>query len=328
MILQIQLMFKSHIQVFGALCFGTNGSAWMGTAVLVTNMRNFPLSRGTVAGVMKGYMGLSGAVFTLAYIGALQTSSKNFLLFLTIGIPFVCVLMMYFVRPCIPSLEDDRIERNHFLAVQISSVVLGVYLLVTTSIIESLSVSNIICYVLVGVMALIILTPILIPLKMTICPARSIIPINDQTRGLIDEDDIPSLPDETPLLGDFMETDESFDIDLLYAEGEGAVKKKRPRRGEDFSFREAVVKADFWLLFMSYFFAVGSGVTVLNNLAQIGIASGINDTTILLSLFSFSNFFGRLVGGVVSEHFVRYIKHVFIFRFYIWFVEPNPESNG
>ncbi|KAI4379370.1 hypothetical protein MLD38_005680 [Melastoma candidum] len=35
---------------------------------------------------------------------------------------------------------------------------------------------------------------------------------------------------------------------------EGAVKKKRrTKKGEEFSFLEALVKADFWLLFLVYF---------------------------------------------------------------------------
>ncbi|XP_024983892.1 protein NUCLEAR FUSION DEFECTIVE 4-like isoform X2 [Cynara cardunculus var. scolymus] len=50
---------------------------------------------------------------------------------------------------------------------------------------------------------------------------------------------------------------------------------------------------------------VGSGVTVLNNLAQIGIAQGVHNTAILLCLFGFCNFVGRLSGGAISEHFAR-----------------------
>ncbi|KAB1219421.1 hypothetical protein CJ030_MR3G001096 [Morella rubra] len=39
------------------------------------------------------------------------------------------------------------------------------------------------------------------------------------------------------------------DVETLLAVGEGAVKKKsRPHRGKDFKFREALIKADFWLL--------------------------------------------------------------------------------
>jgi predicted MFS family arabinose efflux permease len=66
-----------------------------------------------------------------------------------------------------------------------------------------------------------------------------------------------------------------------------------------------LVKADFWLLFIVYFCGVGTGVTVLNNLAQVGMAVGADDTTILLCLFGFCNFVGRILGGSVSEYFVR-----------------------
>ncbi|KAF7806463.1 protein NUCLEAR FUSION DEFECTIVE 4-like [Senna tora] len=111
------------------------------------------------------------------------------------------------------------------------------------------------------------------------------------------------------MLGSFGDTDDSSEgeVAMLLAVGEGAVnkKKRKPKRGEDFKLREAVIKADFWLLFLVFFVGVGTGVTVLNNLAQIGIAQGVQDTTILLSTFSFCNFVGRLGGGVVSEHFVR-----------------------
>ncbi|CAH2057548.1 unnamed protein product [Thlaspi arvense] len=196
-----------------ALCLATNSSAWIGTAVLVTNMRNFPLSRGTVAGILKGYGGLSAAVYTEVFGVLLQNSSPKFLMFLTVGIPL--------------GILDTK-------------------------------------------------QPLLEP--------------------------SPS----TSNLGSFHESDSALDLDMLLAVGEGAVKKKRrPRRGEDFKFGEAFIKADFWLLFLVYFAGVGTGVTVLNNLAQIGIAQGTHDTTILLSLFSFCNFVGRLGGGAVSEHFVR-----------------------
>jgi predicted MFS family arabinose efflux permease len=48
-------------------------------------------------------------------------------------------------------------------------------------------------------------------------------------------------------------------------------------------------------------------VTVLNNLAKIEMAADAdaNDTTILLCLFGFCNFVGRILGGSISEYFVR-----------------------
>ncbi|XP_072991131.1 protein NUCLEAR FUSION DEFECTIVE 4-like [Typha latifolia] len=297
-----------------ALCIATNSSAWLGTGVLVTNMRNFPLSRGTVAGILKGYMGLSAAVYTALYTGVLHNSSTKLLLFLTLGLPAILLAMMYFVRPCTPSLEDDSSEHGHFVFTQISGVLLGLYLLTITILDDVLSLNDAVMYTLFGVMVLLLLAPLAIPLRMTLFPsskrtsAAGPSSSSDRTNeGDLDKSEpLIAASSSTTNVESFLEPDDASDVDMLLAEGEGAVKKKRrPKRGEDFRFREAVIKADFWLLFMVYFLGVGSGVTVLNNLAQIGIAVGVDDTTILLCLFSFCNFIGRLGGGAVSEHFVR-----------------------
>lgn len=302
-----------------ALCIGPNSAAWLSTAVLVTNMRNFPLSRGTVAGILKGYGGISGAVFTEIYSLLLHNSSSTLLLFLAIGVPVLCLMMMYFVRPCTPASSEDSAERGHFLFIQAASFLLGLYLLTTTILDDVLNLSSPISNVFVLVMILLLMAPLGIPVKMTLYPSRVSKP------GVLDQKVASSeslnqgegsVEKTEPLLmgssstsnqGSFYDGDDVSDVDMLLAEGEGAVKsKRRPKRGEDFKFTEAIVKADFWLLFLVYFVGVGSGVTVLNNLAQIGIAQGFHDTTILLSLFSFCNFLGRLGGGVVSEHFLRW----------------------
>ncbi|CAA7406937.1 unnamed protein product [Spirodela intermedia] len=291
-----------------ALVVATNSSAWLGTGVVVTNMRNFPLSRGTVAGLLKGYAGLSAAVYTEIYAGVLRNSSTGLLLLLTLGIPAVSVLSMYFIRACAPVPGDAATDRGHFLFIQLASVLLGIYLLTTTLLDDVLTVGRAVSYAFVAGMVALLLSPLAIPLKMTIFPAIPSLPPPPEK----EEESSP----EEPLLRSVSSSsaklqesgDEVSDVDILLAVGEGAVKKKRkPRRGEDFDFLEALVKADFWLLFLVYFLGVGSGVTVLNNLAQIGIASGVEDTTILLSLFSFCNFLGRLGGGVVSEHFLAMV---------------------
>lgn len=289
----------------------TNSSAWFSTTVLVTNMRNFPLSRGTVAGILKGYGGLSAAVYTEVYSALLHNSSSKLLLFLALGVPALSLLMMYFIRPCTPSLGEDSSESYHFLFVQVASIVLGIYVLTTTILEDVFSLNVLVSYTFLIIMVVLLMAPLAIPVKMTFYPSNrgklgvSDVSVQDNSSA---ENSEPLL---TPLsssanLGSFQEGDEISEVDMLLAEGEGAIKKKRrPRRGEDFKFTEAMVKADFWLLFLVYFFGVGSGVTVLNNLAQIGIAQGLHDTKILLSLFSFCNFVGRLGGGVISEYFVR-----------------------
>ncbi|KAH6827673.1 Major facilitator superfamily protein [Perilla frutescens var. hirtella] len=293
-----------------ALCIATNSSAWLGTAVLVTNMRNFPVSRGTVAGILKGYVGLSGAVFTEVFTMVLNGSASSHLLLLTLGIPVIGLVMMYFVRPCTPASGEDSWEHGHFLFIQAASVTLAVYLLTTTILKEYFSLGNTISYIFIAVMVILLMAPLAIPLKMTLFP---VIKKQGEQVDLVsaegDSDQMNPLlnpSSSAAYLGSFYESEDVSEVDMLLAVGEGAIKKKRkPRRGEDFTFREAIVKADFWLLWFVYFFGVGSGVTVLNNLAQIGVSLGVNDATILLSMFSFCNFLGRLGSGVVSEHFVR-----------------------
>lgn len=286
------------------MCVATNSSAWLGTAVLVTNMRNFPLSRGTVAGILKGYIGLSAAVFTEVFTMVLNGSASNHLLLLTLGIPAIGLAMMYFVRPCTPALGEDSREHGHFLFVQGASVALAVYLLTTTILKDFLSLGTAISYAFIAVMVVLLMAPLAIPLKMTLFPVTIKKQGEQADSNAMDPLLTPS--SSATNIGSYYESEDVSEVDMLLAVGEGAVKKKRkPRRGEDFTFREAIVKADFWLLWFVYFFGVGSGVTVLNNLAQIGVSLGVNDATILLSLFSFCNFLGRLGAGVVSEHFVR-----------------------
>lgn len=330
------LTFTALWQLWLASCIATNSGAWFGTAVLVTNMRNFPLSRGTVAGILKGYAGLSAAVYTEIYTGVLYNSSAKLLLFLTLGLPAICLAMMYFIRRCTPASGEDSAEHGHFLFTQAASILLGIYLLTTTILDDVLSVSYVISVSFAIVMVIFLLAPLAIPIKMTLFRSRSRTssvsdlrssgtePLlvkskreekqaNSTSIGYVPVE--PISENQEPYLhvslsarnlGTLEDEEDIVDVDILLAEGEGAIeKKRRPKRGEDFKFREAIVKADFWLLFLVYFLGVGSGVTVLNNLAQIGTALGANDTSSLLSIFSFCNFVGRLGGGALSEYFVR-----------------------
>ncbi|KAF2317136.1 hypothetical protein GH714_012072 [Hevea brasiliensis] len=243
-----------------ALCVATNSSPWLGTAVLVTNMRNFPRSRGTVAGILKGYVGISAAVFSAIYSMLLHSSSSKLLMFLALGIPVLCFLMMYFVRACTPASGEDSSEHAHFLFTQAALIILGFCILITMILDHMLHLSPPICYTFLIIMFVLLMAPLAIPIKMTLYRTR------------------------TSKLG-MLETSVGSSDNLI--QGEANADKTEP------------------LLKSSSSAHILGSFHESDETSEIGIAQGVNDTTTLLSLFSFFNFVGRLGGGTVSEHFVR-----------------------
>ncbi|CAL5411577.1 unnamed protein product [Camellia sinensis] len=183
------------------VCVATNSGAWLGTDVLVTNMRNFPVSRGTVAGILKGYAGLSAAVYTEIFGILLHNSSAMLLLFLTLGIPTLCIVMMYAVKPCTSASGEDSAERGHFLFIQVASM--------------TLYPSN---------------RSKLGTLGRPVGSSDQLI----QAEGDMDKSEPLLTPStSTTNIGSFHESDSVSEVDMLLAEGEGAVKKKRrPKEGK------------------------------------------------------------------------------------------------
>ena len=96
---------------------------------------------------------------------------------------------------------------------------------------------------------------------------------------------------------------------LCHAAAKGAVRVKRrrgPHRGEDFTLMQALIKADFWLMFFSLLLGSGSGLTVIDNLGQMSQSLGYDNYHIFVSMISVWNFLGRVGGGYFSEIIVRY----------------------
>jgi hypothetical protein len=83
-------------------------------------------------------------------------------------------------------------------------------------------------------------------------------------------------------------------------------QKNGPQRGEDFTLTQALVEADFCLMFLSIILGCGSGLTMINNMGQICQSLGDNNVNVYVSVISISNFLGRVGGGYFSEVIVRY----------------------
>ncbi|MCO5611247.1 hypothetical protein L7F22_065499 [Adiantum nelumboides] len=297
-----------------AIFVGPNSASWFNTAVLVTCMRNFSHSRGLVAGFLKGFVGLSSAIYTLIFTSFLNNEPLKLLMLLAIGPAVVSLISMNFVRPIkSEDMREEEEEQSNYIFVDILCIVLAVYLLVATILEDWVTFpSNFVPGVIAGVMLLFLVVPAFVPLRHYIewsfsrqreaAIAESLRQPLVRGRSSRRRRHRRALERRTRL----PDIDEGDEEAFFLALAEGAVtEKKGPRRGDDFKLRQALVKADFWLLFLAFFCGVGPGIVTLDNLAQIGDAYGTTDVTTYVSLLSIFNFLGRLGGGFISEYYVR-----------------------
>jgi hypothetical protein len=88
-------------------------------------------------------------------------------------------------------------------------------------------------------------------------------------------------------------------------EDEARAPGERPRLGEEHTIAQALTSLDFWLMFASFLMGVGTGLAVMNNLGQMGVAMGYDDVSLFVSMTSIWGFFGRIASGTISEHFIK-----------------------
>ncbi|VAI20470.1 unnamed protein product [Triticum turgidum subsp. durum] len=279
-------------QMCVCLCLGGNSTTWMNTAVLVTCIRNFRGSRGPVSGVLKGYVGLSTAIFTDVCSALFADDPASFLVMLAVVPAAVCAVAMVFLREGRVASADsggDEADARGFAAISTLAVAIALYLL-AADLTGVGGGGGLVSTVFVAVLMVLLAAPAAVPAYVGWTSW-----MKSRKAANADAEDAAA-----PLLLDSKEATQP--------QGNGEAEEARgPRLGEEHTIAEALWSVDFWVLFSSFLMGVGTGLAVMNNLGQMGVAMGYTDVSIFVSMTSIWGFFGRLASGTISEHFIKYV---------------------
>ncbi|RWR87024.1 protein NUCLEAR FUSION DEFECTIVE 4-like protein [Cinnamomum micranthum f. kanehirae] len=306
---------------------GTNGETYFNTGALVSCVQNFPKSRGPVVGILKGFAGLGGAILTQVY-AVINTPDHAALIFMVaVGPSMVVIALMFIVRPVGGHRQVHPSDGSSFTFIYSVCLLLAAYLMGIMLLEDLVDLSYTVITLFTALLFLILLLPIVIPVLLSFhsdpsSPVEeSLLPESEKQEPAklphptdINEVIFSEVEDEKPREVDLLPASErqkriaQLQAKLFTAAAEGAVRVKRrkgPHRGEDFTLTQALIKADFWLLFFSLLLGSGSGLTVIDNLGQMSESFGYDNTHIFVSMISIWNFLGRIAGGYFSEIIVR-----------------------
>ncbi|KAJ4789872.1 Major facilitator superfamily protein [Rhynchospora pubera] len=253
------------------------------TADVVTAVENFPDRRGTVIGIMKGFLGLSGAILVQLYHTFFDGKPSCFILMLAALPSSLSLILMYFVEVC-PKTDRGAYDKKFLDAFSLIALCLAGYLML----------------VIIGQSFYIkipstIQFAIFVVLMVLLGSLFSIVMKADAESKALDE----IISDErVALVGDKKNDGETA------TSGSGS---ELVPSGENLNLLQAMGKIDFWLLFFAMSCGMGSGLATVNNISQIGSSLGYaaSKTSTLVSLWSIWNFLGRFSAGYVSDYFLR-----------------------
>lgn len=290
------------------ICIGANSQNFANTGALVTSVRNFPESRGAMIGLLKGFTGLSGAIMTQLYLAVYGNDSKSLILLIGWLPAALSVVFVYTIREL--KVVRDKKELKLFYLCLISTIVLALFLMVITILQKVVSFSGAAYDASAAVSCMLLFVPLVFFIRheLTLWQKRKMALEENPTPKIT----VQSLAPKPPL-----STSEGNEPNLPQPSSTNDPKVSwfahiffhKPNRGEDYSILQALLSTDMLVLFLATFCGMGSSLTAVDNMGQIGESLGYPTKTIktFVSLLSIWNFFGRIFAGFFSESLlVRY----------------------
>ncbi|RCV40422.1 hypothetical protein SETIT_9G052200v2 [Setaria italica] len=306
------------------ICVGANSQSFANTGALVTCVKNFPESRGIVLGLLKGFVGLSGAIFTQLYLAIYGDDAKSLVLLIAwlpaaVSILFVhTIRIMPYPRPTrrgAAAGASSATSNDAFFCFLYISIALATYLLVMIVVQKQVNFSH----AAYGVSAAALLLVLFLPLAVVV---KQEYKIQKELQESLREH--PTVTVEKP----------AADLQMVAADEPAANKSQLqstteqteetspppsgclgsclrhmfspPAQGEDYTILQALVSVDMLVLFLATICGVGGTLTAIDNMGQIGQSLGYPAKSIntFVSLISIWNYAGRVTSGFASEIFL------------------------
>jgi hypothetical protein len=284
---------------------GANSQSFANTGALVTCVKNFPDSRGVVLGILKGFVGLSGAVYTQLYLALYGGDDAESLILLVAWLPAaVSVVFVHTIR-YMPyprrrgGGQETSSDSDPFFCFLYLSIALACFLLVMIVVQKQVPFSR----AAYGVAATPLLILLLMPLGVVV----------KQEYKIYRERQLDAADPPPPTIISASATDASKKTEQQPAPAPppttssfcGCVRTmfRPPARGEDYTILQALVSVDMLVLFVATICGVGGTLTAIDNMGQIGESLGYPARSVntFVSLISIWNYAGRVTAGYASE---------------------------